>query len=90
MKNKKPFVFVKKAKTSPIAIDPELCNGCNQCLEVCQVDIFIPNPEKGKPPLLLYPEECWYDGSCVEACPVPGAIKLIHPLMNRVHWKEKK
>lgn len=71
----------------PLVFDPEICNGCNQCIEVCQVDLLAPNPETGKPPLVLYPEECWYGGCCVAACPLPGAIKLNHPPMNRVHWK---
>lgn len=71
----------------PLLFDPEICNGCNQCVEVCQVDLLIPNREKGKPPVVLYPEECWYGGSCVSVCPRPGAVKLDHPPMNRVHWK---
>ncbi len=76
--------------TNPIIFDPEVCNGCNRCVDVCQVDILIPNPEKGKPPIILYPEECWYSGSCVEVCPHPGAIKLNHPLTQRVRWKRKE
>jgi len=35
------------------------------------MEVFIPNPEKGKPPIILYPEECWYGGCCVEECRVP-------------------
>ena len=34
----------------PVRIDPTKCIGCNTCVEVCQIDVFIPNPEKGKPP----------------------------------------
>jgi len=73
----------------PVVIDSELCIACNKCVEVCQMDVFIPNPEKGKPPLILYPDECWYGGSCVDFCPVDGAIKLNHPLMQRVRYKRK-
>jgi len=54
------------------------------------MDIFIPNQEKGKPPVILYPDECWYGGDCVSHCPVPGAIKLNHPLMQKVRWKRKE
>jgi hypothetical protein len=28
-------------------------------------DSFINNPEKGKPPIVKYPEECWFCGSCL-------------------------
>ena len=60
----------------PIRFDAEKCVGCNRCANICQVDIFIPNPEKGKPPIVLYPGECYYCGSCVMVCPRPGAIEL--------------
>jgi len=75
--------------SSPVKFDPEICNGCNICVDICQVDVMIPNPEKGKPPIVLYPEECWYAGCCVGACPRPGAIELNHPLTQRVRWKRK-
>lgn len=75
------------AASHPLVFDPDICNGCNQCIEVCQVDLLVPNPEKGRPPIVLYPDECWYGGCCVAVCPLPGAIRLNHPPMNRVHWK---
>ena len=74
---------------TPVLFDPEICNGCNTCVDVCQVDVLIPNPEKGKPPIILYPEECWYGGCCEGACPRPGAISLNLPLTQRVRWKRK-
>ncbi|MCX6012522.1 MAG: ferredoxin family protein [Chloroflexi bacterium] len=74
----------------PVIIDPELCIGCNTCVDVCETDVFLPNPEDGKPPIIMYPDECWYGGSCVAHCPVDGAIKLNHPLMQRVRWKRKE
>jgi NAD-dependent dihydropyrimidine dehydrogenase PreA subunit len=73
----------------PVIFNPEICNGCNECIEVCQVDVFVPNPEVGKPPIILYPDECWYGGCCVYTCPNPGAINFNWPLMQRVHWKRK-
>ncbi|MGW8315510.1 MAG: 4Fe-4S dicluster domain-containing protein [Bacteroidales bacterium] len=76
--------------SKPIVFNEEKCIGCNKCVEICQVDIFVPNPDKNKnAPLILYPGECWYCGSCVVVCPVEGAIELRHPLMNQVHWIEK-
>jgi NAD-dependent dihydropyrimidine dehydrogenase PreA subunit len=74
----------------PVIFDAEICNGCNSCLEACQVDVFIPNPEKGKPPIIMFPDECFYGGCCVGACPRPGAIFFNHPLMQRVRYKDKE
>ena len=70
----------------PIRFDADKCVGCNRCVNICQVDIFIPNPEKGKPPVVLYPGECYYCGSCVMVCPRKGAITLSHPLMNQAKF----
>lgn len=59
-----------------IDFDPEICNGCNQCVEICRSDVLMPNPEKKKPPLVVYPDECWYCGVCVLECKHPGAITM--------------
>ncbi|MBT3362446.1 MAG: ferredoxin family protein [Chloroflexi bacterium] len=75
--------------TRPVVFDPEICTGCNKCVNVCQTDVFIPNPEKGNPPIILHPDECWYCGPCVDACTKDGAITLNYPLMWRVPWKRK-
>lgn len=75
------------APNSPVIINPETCIGCNECVEVCPIDVFIPNPEKGESPIILHPEECWYEGCCVFVCPKPGAIRLNWPVMQRVGWK---
>ena len=88
-KNKVYALPNKATPGQPVVFDPDLCNGCNQCVSICLMDVLIPNPAKRNPPIVLYPEECAYDGCCVEECPVPGAIKLSHPLMSRVHWKRK-
>jgi NAD-dependent dihydropyrimidine dehydrogenase PreA subunit len=91
MTETKAYAFPNRNTPSdPVIIDPALCNGCNMCVHVCLADLFIPNQDKGKPPIILYPEECWYEGSCVTHCPKPGAIKLNHPLTQRVRWKRKK
>ena len=39
----------------------------------------------GKPPIVAYPGECYYCGSCVMVCP-KDAIHLEHPLMNRAKF----
>jgi NAD-dependent dihydropyrimidine dehydrogenase PreA subunit len=70
----------------PIIINEEICKGCNKCVDICPMDVFVANPEKGKPPIVAYPEECWYDGACVYECSLKteGAIKIITPLAMRV------
>jgi NAD-dependent dihydropyrimidine dehydrogenase PreA subunit len=85
----KCYAFPNKSTPSmPVVIDETKCTGCNRCVNICTTDVAVPNPEKGKPPILMYPEECYYDGCCVEECPV-GAITMRHPLMSRVHYKDK-
>ena len=68
---------------NPVIFDGDVCNGCNRCVELCQVDVYIPNPEKGKPPIILHPDECWYCGCCVNDCPRPGAITLLERQVYR-------
>jgi len=80
----------KMPVANPVIIDTEKCTGCNRCVNICQVDIFVPGHIKGDPPVVLYPDECWYCGCCVAECPVDGAISLRHPLMNQVHWVVKE
>ncbi len=75
---------------SPITIDEELCIGCNLCVFVCQADLFLPNEVKGGAPSVVFAGECWYEGSCVDYCPVPGAITLDTQLFNRVHWEPSR
>jgi NAD-dependent dihydropyrimidine dehydrogenase PreA subunit len=73
----------------PVIFNPQICNGCNQCMEVCLMDVYIPNPEKGSPPIILHPDECWYCGCCVDECRRPGAITFNWPLQQRSNWKNK-
>ena len=74
----------------PVLFNAEICTACNTCVDICQMDVFVPSPVEGEPPVILFPDECWYCGSCVEDCPAPGAIKLNHPLIQRVRWKRKE
>ena len=59
----------------PIRIDPEVCSGCNACVEVCPHDVLAPNPEKKKPPIIMFPEECGCRSygitfACMMECPL--------------------
>jgi NAD-dependent dihydropyrimidine dehydrogenase PreA subunit len=67
----------------------EKCNGCNHCVEVCQVDVYIPNPEKGQSPVIMHPDECWYCGCCVNDCP-NGGNTFNWPLQTKAYWKDKQ
>jgi NAD-dependent dihydropyrimidine dehydrogenase PreA subunit len=73
-----------------VEIDPEICNGCGACVNVCRMDVLVPHPAKGSPPIVLYPDECWFCACCVEECPRPGAISMEHPLNQKVGWKRKE
>ena len=90
--NRKAYM-VPNPPTPNRAIDfaPEICSGCNQCVEICRSDVLMPNPEKGRPPIVLYPDECWYCGTCVLECNRPGAITLLHPLNQSISiiWVRK-
>jgi len=86
---KKAVAHSQGTDMPPLVFDVDLCIGCNICVHICQVDILVPNPEEGAPPIVLYPGECWYDGSCVSACPIPGAITLTAMAGKRVRFKRK-
>ena len=45
-----------------VQIDPDLCTGCNSCVKVCRSDVLLPNKEEGGPPMMMYPDECWFCG----------------------------
>ena len=74
---------------SAILFDEELCNGCNRCIDFCRTDVLMPNPEHGKPPIVAYPDECWFGGCCAGACP-HHAILMVHPMNQRAVWRRKE
>ena len=77
---------------NPVVFNEDVCNGCNRCVNVCMMDVLYPAPEKGRPPIVLYPEECWHCGICMEECPLneKNAVKVVWPLMTRMRWKRKE
>jgi len=74
--------------STPVVFDPDKCTGCNQCVDHCQVDVFIPNQEAGQPPVVLHPDECWYCGVCVTDCP-NDALTSNWPVQQRAYWQDK-
>jgi NAD-dependent dihydropyrimidine dehydrogenase PreA subunit len=73
-----------------IVIDEGLCKGCDKCVDVCHSDVLVTSAEKGRAPLVLYPDECWFCGCCVAHCPVDGAISVEFPLFQRIGWRRKE
>jgi NAD-dependent dihydropyrimidine dehydrogenase PreA subunit len=89
MAEKKAYALPNVTTPSRPVIFTDKCKGCNLCVEVCPIDVYIPNPRKGSPPVILHPDECWYCGTCVNVCNVPGAIEFNWPLQQRGYWKRK-
>jgi NAD-dependent dihydropyrimidine dehydrogenase PreA subunit len=75
--------------TIAVTIDEDLCIGCNACADICRIQTILPNPVKGKTPLVVYPDECWYCGCCVEVCRT-GALQMHLPMNQRIFFKDKE
>ena len=54
------------------SVDPEKCQGCEECVDVCPVEVFEMEDGKSVP---ANAEECLGCESCVEVCE-PGAITV--------------
>ena len=48
-----------------VVVSNEKCEGCEECIEVCPVDVFEMQNEKSVP---VNAEECLGCESCVEVC----------------------
>ena len=55
MSNDTVMAFPDPSASVPVIYDPDVCTGCNKCVNVCQVDLLIPNPEKNGPPWYFTP-----------------------------------
>jgi ferredoxin len=51
---------------------------------------MMPNPVRGGEPIVVFAEECWYCGGCVEECP-RDALTLVTPAKQRLStvWLRK-
>ena len=94
IENKKVYIPIQAQ--SIVTYDPDVCTGCRNlkepmCVKACRNDMLLPNPEKGKPPVVAYPDECCECGCCVHACPyaLKGAITMNWPIAALVRWKRK-
>ena len=91
LENKESFQISDYTSHIPVERYEAVCIVCHQCVEACMNDVHAPNPEKGKPPLVFHPDDCWYCGSCVMECPLKeeGAITIKWPLQSVLRWKRK-
>lgn len=48
-------------------VDPEKCNGCGNCIEICPSEVYEIEEEKSNP---TRPEDCIECWACVDQCPM--------------------
>ena len=48
-----------------VVVDPDKCEGCEECIEVCPTDVFEMEDDKSVP---VNAEECLGCESCIEVC----------------------
>ncbi len=76
----------RKGVNVPPVINAKLCISCGKCREICEGDVFY-GSKKGCVPEVSYPDECWHEMSCVQVCPVKGAIELRIPIPLMLVYK---
>jgi len=62
----------------PPVIDKEKCVACNNCVQICSMDVFGP-VKVGVIPEPIYWKECWHCRACAIDCPTE-AITMRYPL----------
>ena len=62
-----------------VVFDMTTCTGCRLCVEFCPGDVLAMSAEDDRKPEVVYPEECFYCGSCLVEC-LEGSITYRIPL----------
>lgn len=52
-------------------VDEIKCTGCEECVDICPVDVFTMDGGRSKP---SQPEECVGCESCLEICPEEAIV----------------
>ena len=47
-------------------INPETCNGCRNCVDICPSEVYQMEEDRPNP---VHPEDCIECGACVIQCP---------------------
>ncbi|PKO04285.1 MAG: 4Fe-4S ferredoxin [Chloroflexi bacterium HGW-Chloroflexi-3] len=59
-------------------IDPNLCDGCNLCVQVCPNHVLVLRYNLA---VVAHPELCDYSGLCEQACPQKAIQRLFEILI---------
>ncbi len=71
----KPKVISRKSVSIPVPeVDPDKCNYCGKCAEVCVYNAIAVIPSKTGGKVLIFPELCHGCGACTYLCP-QGALR---------------
>ena len=65
-------------------IDPELCNGCGLCVNICPTDVLRMD-KKSEKAVITYPDDCMLCEFCVADCPTNAitlAPEIILPMIT--------
>ncbi|MDP8212490.1 MAG: ATP-binding protein [Candidatus Zapsychrus exili] len=86
-----PVIVEKKNAFIPVpVIDKEKCTYCGKCREVCEYNAIavIPQTDKSKGNILLFPNFCHGCGACQYLCP-QGAITEMNREIGIIEFGEK-